>query len=259
MILLSLLLAAGLIEAQDANVSVLADFELDELFEGRDQFNNAIGHAPWGDIAGNVALSLAEAGGVDGSSTALAIDYDIGAWGGFTHVLTDGANWISQDWRAFNALRFWLSGNNTAGLSRSRSLTIAIPTSRAIAPNAGTTASPMIMRAGKNSRSSFAAFSGVPIGSPAARPMTAWAWTRYRAWHSVSPPARDRRPPTLMMCGWVTLDVQPLMLADFEMDALFIGADAEGNNIGFVPWGDTPGNVELSLFTAKRGGRNPGR
>lgn len=113
--LLSLLLTAGFGQAQEATMRVLADFEADELFEGRDPYNNAIGHAPWGDIAGNVALSLAEMERVDVSSTVLEINYDIGAWGGFTHALTDGENWISQDWTPYSAVRFWLYGNNTGG------------------------------------------------------------------------------------------------------------------------------------------------
>ncbi|MGJ3237250.1 MAG: carbohydrate binding domain-containing protein [Anaerolineae bacterium] len=49
-------------------------------------------------------------------TSALAISYDIGAWGGFTHALSDGENWISQDWTDFNALQFSLYGNNTGGI-----------------------------------------------------------------------------------------------------------------------------------------------
>ena len=90
LIMLSLLWTAGLGWGQAADASVLADYELDELFEGRDPHNNAIGHAPWGDIAGNVQLSLAEMERADGISTVLQINYDIGAWGGFTHAFTDG-------------------------------------------------------------------------------------------------------------------------------------------------------------------------
>ena len=115
LLLLSLFLTAGLSQAQESAFRVLADFEVDELFEGRDPYNNAIGHAPWGDIAGNVALSLDQMERVDVNSTVLAINYDIGAWGGFTQAFTDGDNWISQDWTAFNGLRFWLYGNNTGG------------------------------------------------------------------------------------------------------------------------------------------------
>ena len=122
LMLLSLLLAAGLSSGQEANTLVLADFEAGELFEGRDPYNNAIGHAPWGDIAGNVALSLAQMERGDLSSTVLEINYDIGAWGGFTQAFTDGDNWISQDWRTYNALRFWLYGNNTGGACSGRNL-----------------------------------------------------------------------------------------------------------------------------------------
>ena len=59
--------------------------------------------------------SLATMERIDANSTVLAINYDIGAWGGFTHAFTDGDNWRSQDWTSHNALHFWLYGNNTGG------------------------------------------------------------------------------------------------------------------------------------------------
>ena len=71
---------------------------------------------------GNVVLSVAEMERVDVSSAVLAIDYDIGGWGGFTHAFTDGENWLSQDWTSPNALRFWLYGNNTGGMITGRDL-----------------------------------------------------------------------------------------------------------------------------------------
>ena len=43
----------------------------------------------------------------------LRVDYEIGAWGGFTYAFTDGTGWASQDWTGHNALRFWLYGNDT--------------------------------------------------------------------------------------------------------------------------------------------------
>ena len=101
-------------KAQDAAAFVIDDFEVNEVFEGRDEFNNAIGHAPWGDVAGNVVLGVAQSERVDESSSVLEIKYDIGGWGGFTHAFTDGVNWISHDWTSHNALSFWLSGNNTS-------------------------------------------------------------------------------------------------------------------------------------------------
>lgn len=42
------------------------------------------------------------------------------------------------------------------------------------------------------------------------------------------------------------------LLADFEVDELFLAQDEFGNNIGIVPFGDTEGNVELSLTDATR-------
>ena len=74
-LILALLLVLSLwtwaIQAQEADVRVIDDFEAAEVFEGRDGYNNAIGHAPWGDQAGNVALGLATMERSDVSSTVL--------------------------------------------------------------------------------------------------------------------------------------------------------------------------------------------
>ncbi len=45
------------------------------------------------------------------------------------------------------------------------------------------------------------------------------------------------------------LENQPLLLADFE-DGIGHMQDEHGNNIGFVPWGDSPDNVVLETVTA---------
>ena len=258
LILLSLLMTAGMFQAQDANVSVLSNYELDELFEGRDQYNNAIGHAPWGDIAGNVSLSLAEMARGDDSSTALAIDYDIGAWGGFTHVLTDGESWISQDWRAFNAVNFWLYGNNTGGVVQ-----VEIFDNRN--PNIpGDSAERWYYRITDDYEGwqefiiEFRSFQRRTDWQPGGAPDDGLGLDAVSGLAFGFPAGAGAQTAYLDDVRLITLDVQPLMLDDFEMDALFIGADAEGSNIGYVPWGDAPGNVELSLFTAKRGGQESG-
>ncbi|MEP7291656.1 MAG: family 16 glycosylhydrolase, partial [Chloroflexota bacterium] len=36
--------------------------------------------------------------------------------GGFTHAFTDGINWTSENWTAYNAVRFWLYGNDSGGV-----------------------------------------------------------------------------------------------------------------------------------------------
>ena len=56
-------------------------------------------------------LTDAKLGGQD--TRALNINYDIAAWGGFTHVFNDGENWIGQNWRDYNAISFWFLGSNT--------------------------------------------------------------------------------------------------------------------------------------------------
>ena len=81
----------------------------------------AIGFVPWGDSTANAIIGITQALpftdlAIPESSAPnqlLRVDYNIGAWGGFTHAFSDGANWLSQDWTGHNAFRFWLYGNNT--------------------------------------------------------------------------------------------------------------------------------------------------
>ena len=63
----------------------------------------------------NVELSLFQAKRGGQESGALNINFDINAWGGFTHVFNDGENWIDLDWRGYNAISFAFLGNNTGG------------------------------------------------------------------------------------------------------------------------------------------------
>jgi beta-glucanase (GH16 family) len=86
-------------------------------------FGTAIGFAPWGSENGNVALSTTSAAagsglalpGQAGSKSLLRIDYNIGSWGGFTHALESGSDWVSQDWSRYDGVSFWMYGNNTGG------------------------------------------------------------------------------------------------------------------------------------------------
>jgi beta-glucanase (GH16 family) len=45
-------------------------------------------------------------------------------------------------------------------------------------------------------------------------------------------------------------DDATLVMADFEDGALFLGKDSDGLDIGFVPWGDSVGNVTLDIISA---------
>ena len=250
-----ILLSVAVGYGQEANALALADYEVDELFEGRDQYNNAIGHAPWGDIAGNVVLSLAEMERVDASSTVLAIDYDIGAWGGFTHALTDGESWTSQDWTPYNAVRFWLYGNNTGG-----NVQVEIFDNRN--PNlTGDSAERWYYRIADDYQGwleftiEFRSFQRRTDWQPGGAPDDGLGLDAVSGLAFGFPAGTGAQTAYLDDVQLVTLDVEPLMLDDFETAELFIGEDGDGNDIGFVTWGDAPGNVELSLFTAIRGGQ----
>lgn len=122
-LLASLLLLSLPLAAQSTDPLTIDDFET-ALWMGTDSGGAGIGMVAWGDSAENVNLSLRlvpprsslmlpEAGA--DANNALAVAYDIGSWGGFTHALTDGTAWLSQDWTTHNAISFWLYGNDTGG------------------------------------------------------------------------------------------------------------------------------------------------
>lgn len=108
--------------AQD-DALVIADFE-DGLTFTSNETDGALGFIPWGDAFENVTLSarqivpfgaMALPEREEAVNNVLAVNYDIGGWGGFSHVLTDGENWISMDWTPYNALRFWIYGGSSGG------------------------------------------------------------------------------------------------------------------------------------------------
>ena len=253
-ILLLVLLLSSLAAGQEAMISVIDDFEVSEVFEGTDEYNNAIGHAPWGDVAGNVALSLAEMERVDVSSTVLAIDYDIGGWGGFTHAFTDGANWINQDWTSHNALRFWLYGNNTGGFVQ-----VEIFDNRNANLN-NDTAERWFYRIPDDYEGwlpftiSFRSFQRRTDWQPGGAPNDGLGLNEVSGYAFGFPAGAGAQTAYLDDVQLVTLGVDPQVIDDFEMDELPLAQDSDNNNIGYVSWGDSGGNVELSLTQATRSG-----
>ncbi|MCY4071982.1 MAG: family 16 glycosylhydrolase [Chloroflexi bacterium] len=242
-------------QAQEADVRVIDDFEAAEVFEGRDGYNNAIGHAPWGDQAGNVSLALATMERVDVNSTVLAIDYDIGAWGGFTHAFTDGENWLSHDWRGHNALSFWLYGNNTGAM-----IQVEIFDNRNANLN-NDTAERWYYRIADD-YDGWMAFT-VPFRSfqrrtdwqPGGAPDDGLGLDMVSGYAFGFPAGVGAQRAYLDDVQLVTQGVDPLAVDDFEIDELFQAQDSFGNDIGYVPWGDTAGSVELRLTDAKRNGQ----
>ncbi len=89
-------------------------------------FGTAIGFATWGSERSpdNVLLSTVSVPdsdplaipGQSGSKSLLKMDYNILSWGGFTHALENGNDWVSQDWSRYDGVSFWLYGNNTGGI-----------------------------------------------------------------------------------------------------------------------------------------------
>ncbi len=256
--LILILLAASmpwLARAQDAATRPIDDFETSEVFAGRDEYNNAIGHAPWGDVAGNVALSLAEMERDGSTSSVLEINYDIGAWGGFTHALTDGENWISEDWTGYNTLRFWLYGNNTGGMAQ-----VEIFDNRN--PNLNSdSAERWFYRIAddyvgwREFSIAFRSFQRRADWQPGGAPDDGLGLNKVSGYAFGFPAGAGPQTAYLDDVELATLGVDPLILDNFEMDELFLAQDSFNNDIGFAPWGDAPGNVTLSLSEAKRGGQ----
>ncbi|MCY4538617.1 MAG: family 16 glycosylhydrolase [Chloroflexi bacterium] len=254
-LLLVLSLWTWVIHAQEAGGRVIDDFEIAEVFEGRDSHNNAIGHAPWGDQPGNVSLGLATMEHADVSSTVLAINYDIGGWGGFTHAFTDSENWLSQDWRAHNALSFWLHGNNTGG-------TIQVEIFDNRNPNLNNDTAERWFYRIADDYEGWMAFS-IPFRSfqrrsdwqPGGAPDDGLGLDKVSAYAFGFPAGTGAQTAYLDDVRLVTLGVDPLAVEDFEEYELFLAQDSFGNDIGFAPWGDTAGNVELRLTDAKRNGQ----
>lgn len=254
-VLLALTSSVWMLRAQDLGARVIDDFEAAEVFEGRDAFNNAIGHAPWGDQAGNVSLSLATMERADASSTVLAIDYDIGAWGGFTHAFTDGENWLSQDWTSYNALSFWLYGNSTGA-----PIQVEIFDNRNANLNTDT-AERWFYRIADDFAGwmeftiAFRSFQRRADWQPGGAPDDGLGLDQVSAYAFGFPAGTGAQTAYLDEVRLVTLGVDPLAVDDFEMGELHLSQDSFGNNIGFVTWGDTAGSVELGITEAKRQGQ----
>lgn len=118
------LLSLMSVTAQESADVVVADFESDFKMSVASD-GSGVGFVPWGDQHENVKLSvrqliafsdMAVPGKNESPNNILAVAYDIGGWGGFTHAFTDGVDWISQDWTAHNAVSFWIYGAETGGM-----------------------------------------------------------------------------------------------------------------------------------------------
>ena len=119
--------AQGFVSNMDDN-GMLDDFE-SGIWQSRDSVGNNIGFVPWNGVTSHVSetndlsvrqliansrLGIPEHNGAP--NNVLAITYEILIYGGMAHYFTDGENWVSQDWSEYNAIAFWLYGNNSRGI-----------------------------------------------------------------------------------------------------------------------------------------------
>jgi beta-glucanase (GH16 family) len=115
-----LLVYLAALQAQPDGALMIDDFESGVPFK-TDEFGNALGFVPWGNVEGNITLSATQImpyspvalPNQTEANTALTVMYNIDGWGGFSRILTDGEGWISADWSAYEGMSFWLYGNNT--------------------------------------------------------------------------------------------------------------------------------------------------
>ncbi len=102
------------------DTQLVDDFE-SGLPYGRTAFNNDIGFTIWGSSGADMPVlgtttPVTPVPGFPTTNTVFSAAYNISAWGGFTHAFSDNGEWVSQDWSAYDGLRFWLYGNNTGKL-----------------------------------------------------------------------------------------------------------------------------------------------
>lgn len=251
MSLLSVVVAQD--EADEMVPPLMDDFETEELFTGKDQFNNDIGHAAWGDTPGNVQLLIEEIERDGEMTRALAVNYDVSAFGGFTHALSDGANWISQDWTAFGALQFSLYGNNTGG-----TVQVEIFDNRNPALN-NDTAERWFFRITDDYEGwqdftiPFSNFQRRTDFQPGGAPNDGLGLNAVSGYAFGMPTGTGAQTAYVDNVTVVFVETEPILIDDFEMEELFLSNDGAGNDIGYVAWGDTGGNVELRLIDAQRG------
>ncbi|MBN1565439.1 MAG: family 16 glycosylhydrolase [Anaerolineae bacterium] len=111
---------SGMQAADENPPLLLAAFE-GSIGYTADDYYNQIGLVSWGDTTGNIVLNAVAADGdlvlpdQVGANTVLSITYDIAGYGGFSHVLTDGMDWLPQDWTRYATFDFWLYGANSGG------------------------------------------------------------------------------------------------------------------------------------------------
>lgn len=283
-------------QAPPTTTFTLSDFQMEALPEpGLDEFGNGIGYVPWG---GEMALSVVPAEGdvavpeQDTDNYVLQVDYNIGAFGGFSYLPIMDESWAAWDWSDYKGIQFWLYGNNTGGIVQFEIFDNRDPNSNS--DTAERFFYPItddyegwqffsIPFSDFQRRSDWQPdgaledgfglleVSGIAFGFPAGvGAHTAYidGIKIYGGTAGVAPrvsiPAASRPPvatapveasatdevPTTEAAPEETvfLATESTILADFEMEALpEVVTDEFGNNLGFVSWGDTAGNVSLAI------------
>ncbi len=264
--LLLLLLAITVTIAQDDAASeIIADFEVEELFLGKDANNADIGFVEWGDVAGNAALSLVTIAegdelalpGQSGDNTVLRVDYEISSFGGFSYLFNDGEAWTTQDWSTFANFDFWYYGNESG-----RAIQVELFDNRA-AGSTSDSAERFFYRFDDDFdgwqfiRIPLSEFERRSDWQPSGAPNDGFGLIEMHGYAFAFPNGTDMTTTYIddvSLSGQAEVEEEPeqrraATLADFEVDELLTGQDENGFSIGFVPFADTADNVTLTLLT----------
>lgn len=275
---LMVILALGIVQAQDEDEErrLLADFEVETLFIGQDGNGNNVGFVPWG---GNITIDVVAAEGdialpdQEGENTVMVVDYEVINFGGFTHVFTDEAEWTTEDWTDFTTFEFWLYGANSGA-----EIQVEIFDNRAEG-STGDTAERWYYRVLDDFEGwqrfaiPFDQFQRRTDWQPGGAPSDGLGLTEVHGYafgfpagagahinyiDNVMVSNAEGNVPVVVGEGADEMQAEtaeastetPALLADFELEELFIGQDGDGNSIGFVAWGDAPENVTLDVVAA---------
>jgi beta-glucosidase len=265
----------------------ISDFEVEELPAGQDEFGNNLGFVAWGDtpnvqlelVPADSDLALPEQ---DGDNTVLQASYDVGAFGGFSYVPMMDDRWAAWDWSDYDGISFWLYGNNTGGTVQVEIFDNRNPELNSDSAERFAFQITDDYDGWQRFDIPFSDFqrrtdfqpggaledglglyevAGIAFGFPAGvGAQTAYIdqIEIYGGAAGIPPrvviPASSRPIVTEeastgdapASAGFVVDEVT--LLNDFEFDAVpEVTEDNDGNQLGLVAWGDSPGNVTLSV------------
>ncbi|MCP4425069.1 MAG: family 16 glycosylhydrolase [Chloroflexi bacterium] len=249
-LLISLLLISLLVGAQSlpvaANSSQMIDDFESGLPSGVDGDGNEIGYVVWGDDWNGTTVAIATnlvadtdplaLPGQSGDNNLYQVDFNVVGWGGTTHAFENETvdTWTPQDWSGYEGVSFWLYGANTGN-----TLLFEIQDNR----NPGSTGSDTEIwnytftddfAGWQYIELGFDEFARKEIGNGA--PNDGFGRDEVHGW-AFGSLATGGADVTYYLDN-VGLIIRTQVVDDFESGAIPSGVDGDGNEIGYVVWGD---------------------